>query len=268
VKVWAIANQKGGVAKTTTTVSLGGLLAGWGFRVLLVDMDPHGSMTSYFRYDPDNMDVSVYNLFQANAEKQALRTEELICDTGVQGLSLLPASLAQATLDRQAGKLNGMGLILKGGLKQLQDEYDYVLIDCPPLLGVLLINALAACDQLIIPVQTEFLALKGLERMIHTLKMILKARAQPLPYVVVPTLYDQRTRAGQDSLQVLRQNYPDHLWPGVIPVDTKLRDASKSGLPATEYAPHCRAVVAYSALLEYLLRHSGQDLASAENTIA
>ncbi|MEO5341883.1 MAG: ParA family protein [Gammaproteobacteria bacterium SHHR-1] len=264
MKVWAVANQKGGVAKTTTTVALGGLLAGWGFRVLLVDMDPHGSMTSYFRYDPDNIDTSVYNLFQANAEKQPLRVESLICDTGTEGLSLLPASLGQATLDRQAGKLNGMGLILKGGLKQLEDEYDYVLIDCPPLLGVLLINALAACDQLIIPVQTEFLALKGLDRMTHTLKMVLKARHRPLPYLVVPSMYDQRTRAAQDSLKVLRQNYAEHLWPGVIPVDTKLRDASKSGLTPAEFAPRSRAVIAYGALLEYLLRHTGQELASAE----
>ncbi len=264
MKVWAVANQKGGVAKTTTTVSLGGLLSGWGFRVLLVDMDPHGSMTSYFRYDPDNIDTSVYNLFQANADKQTLKAESLICQTGTEGLDLLPASLAQATLDRQAGKLNGMGLILKGALKQLEDDYDYVLIDCPPLLGVLLINALAACDQLIVPVQTEFLALKGLDRMIHTLQMVLKARHQPLSYLVVPTMYDQRTRASQDSLRVLRQNYSDNLWPGVIPVDTKLRDASKSGLPPTEYAPRSRAVVAYGALLEYLLKHTGQELSAAE----
>lgn len=264
MRVWAIANQKGGVAKTTTTVSLGGLLSAWGFRVLLVDMDPHGSMTSYFRYDPDNLDVSVYSLFQANAEKQPLRMAELICPTGNEGLDLLPASLAQATLDRQAGKLNGMGLILKGGLKQLQDQYDYVLVDCPPLLGVLLINALAACDQLIVPVQTEFLALKGLDRMIHTLKMILKARQHPLPYLVVPTLYDQRTRASQDSLRVLRQKYSEHLWPGVIPVDTRLRDASKSGMPPPMFSPRARAVLAYGQLLEYLLKHSGLDLESAE----
>ncbi|MBF0255643.1 MAG: ParA family protein [Gammaproteobacteria bacterium] len=254
MKVWAIANQKGGVAKTTTTVSLGGLLAAWGFRVLLVDMDPHGSMTSYFRYDPDNLEDSVYSLFQANADKRSLDPRSLLCETGTEGLILLPASLAQATLDRQAGKLNGMGLILKGALKQLADEFDYVLIDCPPLLGVLLINALAACDQLIIPVQTEFLALKGLERMTHTLQMVLKARQKPLPDVIVPTMSDQRTRASQDSLRVLRQSYREQLWPGVIPVDTRLRDASKSGLPPPFFAPRSRGVEAYTALLEFLLR--------------
>lgn len=253
MKVWTVANQKGGVAKTTSVVTLGGLLAAWGFRVLLVDMDPHGSMTSYFRYDQDSLEASVYSLFQANAEQRPIRVAEMIHGTGCEGLSLLPASLAQATLDRQTGKLTGMGLILKHGLAQVQDEFDYVLIDCPPLLGVLLINALAACDRLIIPVQTEFLALKGLERMLHTLKMVLKARKQELPYLIVPTLYDIRTRASQDSLRILRQTYRDNLWPGVIPVDTKFREASRAGLPLPMFAPRSRGVEAYTGLLEYLL---------------
>lgn len=254
MKVWTVANQKGGVAKTTTVVTLGGLLAAWGFRVLLVDMDPHGSMTSYFRYDQDGLEASVYSLFQANAEQRDIRVADMIHGTGCEGLSLLPATLAQATLDRQTGKLTGMGLILKNGLAQVEHEFDFVLIDCPPLLGVLLINALAACDQLLIPVQTEFLALKGLERMLHTLGMVLKARKQELPYLVVPTLYDVRTRASQDSLRILRQSYRQNLWPGVIPVDTRFREASRAGLPLSSFAPRSRGVEAYTALLEYLLR--------------
>lgn len=258
MKVWAIANQKGGVGKTTSTVTLGGLLVNWGFRVLLVDMDPHGSMTSYFRYDPDNTEESVYSLFQANADKKQIETASLLCATGTEGLMLMPASLAQATLDRQAGKLNGMGLILKSGLEQLEDQFDYVLVDCPPLLGVLLINALAACDQLIVPVQTEFLAIKGLDRMLNTLQMVLKARNRPLPYVVVPTMFDQRTRASLESLRALRENYRDNLWNGVIPIDTKFREASRVGLPLPAYFPNSRGVTAYSSLLEHLLNEHGE----------
>ncbi len=256
MKIWTVANQKGGVGKTTTTVALGGLLAAWGFRTLLVDVDPHGSLTSYFRYDPDALDESTYSLFQSLAEKKPLDPNSVLCDTGTAGLSLMPASVALATLDRQSARLEGMGLVLKNALASIQHEYDYVLIDCPPLLGVLLINALAACEHLVIPVQTEFLAIKGLERMTHTLRMVMKARQTPLAFTVVPTMYDKRTRASIDSLQVLKQNHMEHLWNGVIPVDTKFREASRAGIPPAFFDPKSRGVIAYTRLLEDMMQDS------------
>jgi chromosome partitioning protein len=252
MKVWTIANQKGGVGKTTTAVSLGGLLSVWGFRTLLVDIDPHGSLTSYFRYDPDAIEESTYSLFQAAADKRPIDPASLLYQTGTEGLQLLPASVALATLDRQAGRMEGMGLVLKRAFEQLSGQFDYVLIDCPPMLGVLMVNALAACERLVIPVQTEFLALKGLERMLHTLKMVLKARAAPLPYTIVPTMFDRRTRASVDSLRVLRETYREHIWNGVIPVDTRLREASKVGLPPPVADPRGKGVEAYAVLLEML----------------
>jgi chromosome partitioning protein len=128
-----------------------------------------------------------------------------------------------------------------------------VLVDCPPLLGVLMINALAACEHLIIPVQTEFLALKGLERMLLTLTMVLRTRQRPLPVTIVPTLFDRRTRAAVESLQALREGFPEQLWHGVIPVDTRLREASRAGLPPGRFAPDSHAVLAYTELLHDLL---------------
>ena len=252
MKVWTVANQKGGVGKTTTTVSLGGLLSARGLRTLLVDMDPHGSLTSYFRYDPDAIEVGGYTLFKAAAEKRPVDALALVHQTGTRGLDLLPASTALATLDRQAGRLEGMGLVIKRALDQMADDYQHVLIDCPPMLGVLLVNALAACQHLIIPVQTEFLALKGLQRMLHTLEMVLNARATPLSYLIVPTLFDRRTRASVDTLRTLRQNYPEHLWDQVIPVDTRLRDASRAGLPPHIYDQHSAGILAYAELLQQL----------------
>lgn len=252
MKVWTIANQKGGVGKTTTAVTLGGLLAAWGFETLLVDIDPHGSLTSYFRYDPDTIEESGFTLFKAAAKKESLDPVSLICDTGTPGLHLLPASVALATLERQSGKLDGMGLVLKSTFDRLSDRFDYVLIDCPPMLGVLMVNALAACERLIIPVQTEFLALKGLERMLHTINMVLRARKTDLAYTIVPTFFDKRTRASHDSLRVLQESWPQHLWDGVIPVDTKFREASRVGIPPPMFDPRARGVIAYTELLQVL----------------
>ncbi|MCU7934251.1 MAG: ParA family protein [Candidatus Thiodiazotropha sp. (ex Dulcina madagascariensis)] len=253
MKVWTVANQKGGVGKTTTTVSLGGLLSQWGLRTLLVDIDPHASLTSYFRYDPDALEESVYSLFRAVALNQQLDPFSLTHPTGTEGLDLMPAEMALATLDRQAGKLDGMGLVIKQALNRLQSRYDHVILDCPPILGVLMINALAACEQLIIPVQTEFLALKGLERMLHTLEMVTKSRHVPLPYLIVPTMFDRRTRASIDSLRVMRESYPERIWHGVVPVDTLFREASKAGIPPALFAPQSRGLKAYEKLLQDLL---------------
>lgn len=170
MKIWTVANQKGGVGKNTTAVSLGGLLSQWGLRTLLIDIDPHGSMTSYFKYDPDTIEEGIYTLFKASIDKRDIDLNALIYATRINGLELMPATMMLASLDRLAGKLEGMGLVIKNALIKLESDYYYVIIDCPPILGVLMINALAACQQLIIPVQTEFLALKGLERMLHTLQ--------------------------------------------------------------------------------------------------
>ncbi len=196
MKVWTVANQKGGVGKTTSAVSLGGLLADWGFRVLLVDMDPHGSLTWYFKYDPDSLDQSVYSLFQAAEKKERIDPATLICETGIPGLGLMPAAMALATLDR----------------------------------------------------------------MLHTLDMVLKSRNHSLPVTIVPTMYDRRTRASVDSLRCLRMDYPNRVWQGMIPVDTNFREASKAGLPPAVFDPKTRGVVAYASLLEALMDKSASEI--------
>ena len=258
MRVWAAANQKGGVGKTTTAVSLAGLLSREGKTVLLVDMDPHGSMTAYFKYDPDTHSPSIYHLFQTPATP----LHEIMLDTSVEGVKLLPATTALATLDRQLGAQEGKGLVLQRALVPYFDEFDYCIIDCPPLLGILMVNALAAASQLLVPVQTEFLAMKGLERMLHTLQMILRARKQPLDYTIVPTMFDRRTRAAIESLRQLRDLYGEHIWNQVIPVDTQFREASRKGLPISHVAGSSRGAKAYQALLTDLLaeRHTHSSL--------
>lgn len=260
MKIWSVSNQKGGVGKTTTVVTLGGLLSTWGFRTLLVDLDPHGSLTSYFRMNPDEVELGVYNLFRdASEKKKDIHPDRYITKTEFDGLSVLPASTAIATLDRQVASMGGMGLVVSTALKKVADDYDYVLIDSPPMLGVLMINALAACDQLIIPVLAEFLALKGLDRMVHTLGMVFHSRKTSPKFIIVPTMFDKRTKAARDSLLALHERYPDNAWHAVIPVDTRVRDASSVGVPLPLYDKNSKAVEAYSELLELLLLDKPRD---------
>ena len=253
MRVWAVANQKGGVGKTTTSIALAGLLADAGKRVVVVDLDPHGSMTSYFGQDPDALEHSAYDLFLHQGSVPQGLPQRLLLPTSHERIKLLPASTALATLERQSPGQSGLGLVIAKSLAQLWGEFDHAVIDSPPLLGILMVNALAASQQLVIPVQTEFLAVKGLERMVSTLAMINRSRKQALPYLIVPTLFDRRTQASMSTLRALRNSYPEQLWPAYIPVDTRLRDASRAGLTPSQFDPNCRAVLAYRALLKHLL---------------
>ncbi|MDX1799877.1 MAG: ParA family protein [Marinobacter sp.] len=257
MRIWAVANQKGGVGKTTSVVALGGLLAASGKRVLVVDLDPHGSLTSWFGYDPDTITQSAFDLFQHQGKVPDGLTAQLLRKTSCDGLSLLPASTALATLERKMVGVEGMGLIISRALAQVWDDFDYVLLDNTPSLGVLMVNALAASRHLIVPVQTEFLALKGLERMLHTLEMIMRSQKSKLTYTIVPTLFDRRTQASVKSLNALRKTYPDSLWRFAIPVDTKFRDASQSGRVPSEFDAETHGVRAYRRLLKDLLETTG-----------
>ncbi|MDV5171101.1 ParA family protein [Photobacterium rosenbergii] len=251
--VWSIANQKGGVGKTTTTVSLAGLLSERNKRVLLVDTDPHASLTTYLNFDADGVSASLFDLFQL-PEITRDTVKPVILRTQFNNIDIIPAHMSLATLDRVMGNRGGMGLILKKALQCLAEDYDYVLIDCPPILGVMMVNALAASDRILIPVQTEFLAMKGLERMMRTLQIMQKSRRSPFKVTIVPTMYDKRTRASLQTLQELKLRFPDQVWASAVPIDTKFRDASIKHMPPSLYSRSSRGVFAYKTLLNYLGR--------------
>lgn len=269
MRVLTVANQKGGVGKTTSSVSLAGLAAEQGQRVLLLDLDPHGSLSSYFRQDPDTLALSAFTLFQERSQLTFASVMRLIQATSVPGLDILPASTALATLERQSAG-DGLGLVLTRALNLIASNYDWVIIDTPPVLGVLMINALAACDYLLIPVQTEFLALKGLERMVNTLNMMGKSRRKTPEYTIVPVMFDRRTQASVSSLLTMRHAWKERVWPGHIPVDTRFRDASRAGVPPSIHSPSSRGVEAYTSLFRFLqgqlqqldARQSGETLHS------
>ena len=249
--VWTVANQKGGVGKTTTVVSLAGILAQRGQRVLLIDTDPHASLTSYFDFDSDRLEGTLYELFQA-AKPSSELVNRMTLKTKFENIHLLPASITLATLDRVMGNREGMGLVLKRALLRVQDQYDYVLIDSPPVLGVMMVNALAACDRILVPVQTEFLALKGLERMMKTFEIMQRSKRDKFRYTVIPTMFDKRTRASLMTLQSIKEQYGEAVWNAVIPIDTKFRDASLLHIPPSIYAPGSRGTYAYETLLNFI----------------
>lgn len=254
--VWAVANQKGGVGKTTSTVCLAGLLRDQGYRVLMVDLDPHGSLTSYFKYDPDEVEMSTYDLFMHDGKVPDDLPKKIIKPTTTEGVDLFPASTALATLERKVAGQGGMGLVISKSLATLWDEYQYVIIDTPPILGVLMINALAAAQRLLIPVQTEFLAVKGLERMIHTLGMVMQSTKKQLPFTIVPTLFDRRTHASIHALKKIRELYGEQVFKESIPVDTKFRDASEQAKLPSVLDPEGRGVRVYRHLLSELLKQA------------
>jgi chromosome partitioning protein len=253
VKVWTIANQKGGVGKTTTVASLAGILAKRGKRVLMVDTDPHASLGYYLGIDSEEVPGSLYDVFLAHKHLSHSLVRQHIVPTLVEGLDLLPSTMALATLDRALGHQEGMGLVLRNLITLLVDDYDVALIDCPPVLGVLMVNALAASQHIVIPVQTEFLAIKGLDRMMKTLELMGRSKKTKYSYSVVPTMFDKRTKASPAALEQLQTEYKDTLWPDMVPVDTKFRDASLAHLPASHYAGATRGVKAYERLLDFLL---------------
>lgn len=257
MQVWAIANQKGGVGKTTTTLLLGRLLAARGQRVLLVDLDPHASLSRAFGIPAEPAPPGTLDLFDTPPKAIA----DVSRATPIVGLRLLPAQAGMATLERRSATSPGLGLALGQGLATAANDYDYALLDCPPMLGLLMVNALAAADQLIVPTQTEPLGLHGMEGMLKTAQMIERSRKRPLPARILPTLFDRRTRACTETLDLLRERHPERTWVQAVPLDTRLRDAAE--LAAAELpgeVVQSRGFDAYQRALAWLLREAVQPL--------
>ena len=225
-------------------------------KVLLIDTDPHASLTNYFDYDSDAQEHTLFDVFL----NTGLSREELLAsalDTKYENIRIIPGSIALSTLDRTLGSMQGVGHILGNALKKLENDFDAVLIDCPPVLGVLMVNALAASSRIVVPTQTEFLALKGLERMMKTFEILHSTVEEPFNYIIVPTMYDRRTNASIESLQTIRRQYGDKVWKHYIPVDTKFRDSSSQHVPPALLIPDSRGSRAYSFLLDNLLESEG-----------
>lgn len=245
MRIWAIANQKGGVGKTTSALCLARCLADLGRRVLLVDLDPHGSLSRAFGVPAEPPPKGTYDLFDGASIAAVARP------TAQEEVKLVAAQAAMATLERRSATQPGLGLALHRALQDADGDYDYALLDCPPTLGLLLVNALAACDRLVIPTQTDPLAVHGLEGMLRTAAMVERSRGRPLRRQILPTLYDRRTRTSHDTLEQLKALPDAAVCPWPIPMDTRLRDAATLATQPRHLAG--RGINAYRDALQWLL---------------
>jgi chromosome partitioning protein len=251
-KIFALANQKGGVAKTTTTVNLGAYLAAAGRRVLVVDTDPQGNATTSLGVDPRSVAVSLYNVLIDQVPIQSTITL-----TDRVGLDLVPSTTDLAGAEVEMARLMARERLLERALRPIASVYDYILIDEPPSLGLLTVNGLTAASHgVIIPVQCEYLALEGLSLLLHTIEQVRDVLNERLAIAgVVLTMYDGRTNLGQQVVQEVQDYFPDLVFRTIIPRNVRLSEAPSYGKTILSYAPTSAGALAYEALAgEFLER--------------
>ncbi len=253
-RVYTLANQKGGVGKTTTAVNLGAYLAAFGQRVLLVDLDPQANATSSLGVDKLRIQGGTYDVLLGSAPLMAhvLYSERI-------HMWLLPSSPALAGAEVELVGEVGREQRLRHALQSAFERFDYVLIDCPPSLGLLTINGLVAAQNgLLIPVQCEYLALEGLGTLTQTIQRVRKALFPELSVRgVILTMYDPRTRLAEDVVREVQRFFPDKTFKTLIPRSVRLAEAPSYGVPISLYAPHSIGAQAYQALARELLEADG-----------
>ncbi|HYE77799.1 MAG TPA: ParA family protein, partial [bacterium] len=255
----AISNQKGGVGKTTSAVSLGAALAEAGQRVLLVDLDPQGNATLALGFNKADLTISIYEVLA-----EGLSAASAVAQSRIPNLQLLPANQHAAGLELDLATDEGRESQLRLALEPLRHRYDYILIDCPPSLGLLTINALVAADTVLVPLQCEFLALEGLAQLMNTVRLV-QARANPRLRLegVLLTMYDGRTNLAREVEREVRAYFQEpqaggpqgKVFTTVIPRSIRLAEAPSHGQPISEYDPNSPGAQAYRQLAHELIQH-------------
>ncbi len=256
-RIYTFANQKGGVGKTTTVINLGAFLAQYGWRVLLVDLDPQSNATSSLKIDKNSVNGGTYNVMFDSS-----KAEDFILFNPRLKLSLLPSSPSLVGSEVELVSELARESRLRKALEPVQDKYDYILVDCPPSLGLLTLNGLvAARDGVIIPVQCEYLALEGLSQLTQTLERVRSALFPALKIRgVLLTMFDVRTNLSSDVVREVRRYFPDTVFETIIPRTVRLAEAPSYGLPVSIYSPDSSGALSYAALTRELLAGDGYDI--------
>ena len=248
-KIVSFSNQKGGVGKTTTCVNMAAYLASFGKKVLLVDIDPQGNATTGMGFSKSSLKKSVYNVLIDDE-----RVSDNILTTEAENLDLLPSNIDLAGAEVELVYKKSREKVLKNALAEVRDRYDYIFIDCPPSLGLLTINSLAAADAVIIPIQSEYYALEGLSQLMNSISLV-KQHLNPALEVdgVVMTMYDSRSLISKQIAEEIRKFFTKRVFEIVVPRNIRLVEASSYGKPIMLHDPTCTGARAYKALTqEYL----------------
>ena len=247
-KIIAVTNQKGGVGKTTTAINLSACLAAEGKRVLLVDLDPQGNATSGVG-QANNESNTVYDVLIGDAE-----AKDAILDTGYGSLSLMPTAIELAGAEIELVGMDNRELLLKAALNSVRKEYDYILIDCPPSLSLLTINALSAADSVLIPIQCEYYALEGLGALMNTVKLMRrKLNPQLAIEGILLTMFDSRTNLCAQVVHEVRAHFPKEVFETMIPRNVRLSEAPSYGQPIHIYDARCIGAKAYGELAKEMI---------------
>ena len=251
-KIIAVANQKGGVGKTTTAVNLSACLAALEKRVLLVDLDPQGNATSGLGKG-EAQGSTVYDVLIGQASAR-----EAVQETGCPGLRLMPTAIELAGAEIELVGMDGRELLLKGALEEVRSEYDCIFIDCPPSLSLLTLNALSAADSVLIPIQCEYYALEGLGQLMNTVKLMRRKLNPSLGIEgILLTMFDARTNLCAQVVQEVRAHFPNEVFETMIPRNIRLSEAPSYGLPIHLYDARCIGAKAYGELAKEMIERSG-----------